>query len=65
MIILNLNNCLFTNHKNLRAMKHCSKNALSVHCGANKKFSTSLFQNYVLTCASLEIKACKKKENLN
>ncbi|UYV66728.1 CENPBD1 [Cordylochernes scorpioides] len=49
------------------AMKGCSKNLLPVHWRANKKawMTTSLFKNWVTTCAIPEIKAYCIKENLN
>ncbi|KAK2579997.1 hypothetical protein KPH14_010762 [Odynerus spinipes] len=53
--------------ENPRAMKGYSKNLLPVYWRANKKswMTTSLFQNWVLTCAIPEIKAYCNKENLN
>ncbi|UYV62517.1 hypothetical protein LAZ67_2000925 [Cordylochernes scorpioides] len=53
--------------ENPRAMKGCSKNLLPVHWRANKKawMTTSLFKNWVTTCAIPEIKAYCIKENLN
>ena len=48
-------------------MKGYSKNLLSVHWRANQIswMTSSLFQNWGLTCAIPEIKAYCYKENLN
>uniref|UniRef100_A0A1A9X0E4 DDE-1 domain-containing protein n=1 Tax=Glossina brevipalpis TaxID=37001 RepID=A0A1A9X0E4_9MUSC len=53
--------------ENPRAMRGCSKNLLPVHRRANKKswMTTSLLQNWVLTCAIPELKAYCNKELLN
>ena len=50
-----------------KAVKGYSKNLFSVQWQANKKswMTSSLFQNWVLTCAIPEIKAYCNKENFN
>ena len=58
---------LICHSENSRAMQGYSKNLLPVHWRANNNswITSSLFQNWILTCAIPEIKAYCNKKNLN